>query len=80
MFVFHCSLVPYFLYVVTCTVCFSACSLTLILVTDDDALNEAHSRCILDYVYNSMVLLYGADNLVNIKNIERFKKEIKVRL
>ncbi|GFR89540.1 protein fuzzy homolog [Elysia marginata] len=35
---------------------------------------------LLQLVWDSMVLLYGKEDLVNIRNVERFKKEIKVRV
>ena len=53
-------------------------SLTLIVVTQDDQANDVHLRCLLDYIFHSMVLVYGLDDLMNIKNVERFKRDIKV--
>ena len=55
------------------------CSLNLILVTHDDGASDSHLEHLLDYVFQAMVLLYGIDNISNIKNLERFKREIKVR-
>lgn len=48
------------------------------MVSEDDNAEDAHLSRLLDYVFQSMVLLYGLDDLTNIKNIERFKREIKV--
>uniref|UniRef100_A0A2C9KJ92 FUZ/MON1/HPS1 first Longin domain-containing protein n=1 Tax=Biomphalaria glabrata TaxID=6526 RepID=A0A2C9KJ92_BIOGL len=55
-------------------------SLVLIAVMGrDGASDDAHMGKLLDNVFHAMVLLYGLDDLVNIKNVERFKKEIRVR-
>ena len=34
---------------------------------------------LLQLVWDAMVLLYGKEDLLNIRNVERFKREIKVR-
>ena len=57
-------------------VCFS---LTLILIGGNDSCSDGHMTHLLDLVFHSMVLLYGEDDLLKIKNVERFKREIKVR-
>ena len=56
------------------------CSLTMILITDDDQADNCHLNHILTLVFDAMVLLCGQDELINIKNVERFKKDIKVCL
>ncbi|BFZ16270.1 hypothetical protein BsWGS_19309 [Bradybaena similaris] len=54
-------------------------SLVLISVTSQDSTtDDVHAGNLLENVFNAMVLLYGLDELTNIKNIERFKKEIKI--
>ncbi|KAK0055155.1 protein fuzzy, partial [Biomphalaria pfeifferi] len=54
-------------------------SLVLIAVMGrDGASDDAHMGKLLDNVFHAMVLLYGLDDLVNIKNVERFKKEIRI--
>lgn len=53
-------------------------SITLIIVTQDDIACDLHLTQILELVFNSMVLLYGLDDLSNIKNVERFKRDIRV--
>lgn len=53
-------------------------SLTMILITDDDQADNCHLNHILTLVFDAMVLLCGQDELINIKNVERFKKDIKV--
>ncbi|XP_013390800.1 protein fuzzy homolog [Lingula anatina] len=53
-------------------------SITLILVSRDDNASDSHLQQLIEKVFLSMVLVYGLDDLTNIKNIERFKKEIKV--
>ncbi|ESO95322.1 hypothetical protein LOTGIDRAFT_117207 [Lottia gigantea] len=53
-------------------------SITLIIITSEDNADDCHLRKLLDNIFYSMVLLYGEDELANIKNLERFKREIKV--
>ncbi|CAL1546698.1 unnamed protein product, partial [Lymnaea stagnalis] len=54
-------------------------SLVLIAVMGrDGAADDVHMGQLLDNVFNAMVLLYGLDDLTNIKNVERFKKEIRL--
>ncbi|ELU10103.1 hypothetical protein CAPTEDRAFT_17914 [Capitella teleta] len=53
-------------------------SLTLIIITQDDNASDLHLTQTLDLVFHSLVLLYGLDDLSNIKNVERFKREIRV--
>ncbi|XP_041367244.1 protein fuzzy homolog isoform X2 [Gigantopelta aegis] len=53
-------------------------SITLIVATRDDHSDDCHLAQLLDNIFQAMVLMYGADDVTNIKNIERFKREIKV--
>lgn len=53
-------------------------SITLIMVCQDDNSSDIHMQRLLEYVFQAMVLVYGKDELVSIKNVDRFKKEIKV--
>ena len=53
-------------------------SISLILITQDDGVSDHHAERVLDCAFQAMVLLYGQHDLVNIKNLERFKREIKV--
>ncbi|XP_046367987.2 protein fuzzy homolog [Haliotis rufescens] len=53
-------------------------SITLIVATGDDCAADCHLAHLLDNIYNAMVLMYGSEEVGNIKNVERFKKEIKV--
>ncbi|KAK3581473.1 hypothetical protein CHS0354_031799 [Potamilus streckersoni] len=53
-------------------------SITLIIVTGDDSADDIHLNNLLSQVCDAMVLLYGLEDLANIKNIERFKREIKI--
>ena len=50
----------------------------MILIASDDQADDCHLNHILTLVFDAMVLLCGQEDLVNIKNVERFKKEIKV--
>ncbi|CAG5130730.1 unnamed protein product, partial [Candidula unifasciata] len=53
-------------------------SLVLISVTSrDSAADDVLAGKLLENVFDAMILLYGLDELTNIKNVERFKKEIK---
>ena len=47
-------------------------------MSKDDNSSDVYLSRLLDYVFQCMVLVYGLEDLTNIKNIERFKKEIKV--
>ena len=53
-------------------------SITLIIVSKNDNSSDVYLSRLLDYIFQCMVLVYGWEDLTNIKNIERFKKEIKV--
>ena len=53
-------------------------SITLILVTKDDCASDVYLARLLEYIFQSIVLVYGLDDITNIKNVERLKKEIKV--
>ena len=35
---------------------------------------------LLDTAYDGMVMLFGLDDLISIKNVERFKRDIRVNL
>lgn len=54
-------------------------SLSLIVVMGDDQADDCHMFRLLENVWSAMVLHCGRDELVNIKNLERFKREVKVR-
>lgn len=53
-------------------------SITLILVTKDDCASDVYVSRLLEYIFQSIVLVYGLDDVTNIKNVERMKKEIKI--
>ncbi|KAK2177958.1 hypothetical protein NP493_570g02019 [Ridgeia piscesae] len=53
-------------------------SITLILVTKDDCASDVYMSRLLEYIFQSIVLVYGLDDVTNIKNVERMKKEIKI--
>ena len=48
------------------------------MVGRDDNASDRHLTHLLDLVFQAMVLVYGLEDTTNIKNIERFKREIKV--
>ena len=50
----------------------------MIVIADDDHADNCHLNHILTLVFDAMVLLCGQDELISIKNVERFKKDIKV--
>lgn len=54
-------------------------NITLILVEQLEPINENVYFRKLDVLFDAMVILYGLEDLVNISNIEKFKKEIKVQ-
>ncbi|XP_052798881.1 protein fuzzy homolog [Mya arenaria] len=53
-------------------------SVTLIVVSEDDNADDCHLTNLLTYVFNIMVLLLGMDDVTNIRNVERFKKDVRV--
>lgn len=53
-------------------------SLTLIVVSEDDNADDCHLGNVLSYVFDTMVMLLGFDDVTNIKNVERFKKDVRV--
>lgn len=54
-------------------------SLVLISVMSlDSAADDVFTGKLLENIFNAMIFLYGLDDLTNIKNVERFKREIKV--
>lgn len=55
-------------------------SLTLIVVAEDDNADDCHLGNVLLYVFDAMVMLLGYDNVTNIKNVERFKKDVRVNI
>lgn len=55
-----------------------ACSITLILVADKSLYNQRQLEDLLETAYDGMVMLFGLDDLILIKNVERFKRDIRV--
>lgn len=53
-------------------------NLTLILVEPIDAFDENVYFRKLDLIFDALVILYGLEDLINISNVEKFKKEIQV--
>ena len=47
-------------------------------MTKDDCASDVYMSRLLEYIFQSIVLVYGLDDVTNIKNVERMKKEIKV--
>ena len=56
------------------------CSLTLIVIAEDDNADDCHLGNVLSYVFDAMVMLLGFDEVTNIKNVERFKKDVRVSI
>ena len=50
----------------------------LCLTATDPNLTKAHLKQTLDLVFHTMVFYLGLDDLLNLKNIERLKKDLKV--
>ena len=55
-------------------------SITLILVADKSLYTKRQVEELLDTAYDGMVMLFGLDDLISIKNVERFKRDIRVNL
>ncbi|KAF6031168.1 FUZ [Bugula neritina] len=53
-------------------------SITLILVVDKSLYSKHQIDELLDMIYDGMVMLFGQDDLMTIKNVERFKRDIRV--
>jgi hypothetical protein len=53
-------------------------SITLILVEELMPIDDRVYYNKLDLLFDAMILFYGLDDIINIANIEKFKKEIKV--
>ncbi|CAB4068011.1 FUZ [Lepeophtheirus salmonis] len=52
-------------------------SLRLILVTNNDSLSDIHCHRLLDYVFLSMILVVGFEDLIMQKNIDRVKRDLR---
>ena len=50
----------------------------LCIVAADPTLSTKHLEHLLDVIFDSMIFFVGLDELLNIKSIERSKKELKV--
>ncbi|XP_038639581.1 protein fuzzy homolog [Scyliorhinus canicula] len=67
----------------TCTDNTSVCwrvfheSITLIAMTSEENASDLYLSRLLDNVFNAMVLVIGLDDLVNLKNVERLKRELR---
>ncbi|XP_033752782.1 protein fuzzy homolog [Pecten maximus] len=54
-------------------------SITLIIISQDDIADDCHMTNILKFIHQSLVLLLGKEEVQNIdKNVEKFKREVKV--
>ncbi|XP_076450889.1 protein fuzzy homolog [Babylonia areolata] len=53
-------------------------SLSLIVIMGNDQADDCHLHRLLENVWSAMVLLFGQDDLTSIKNLERFKRDVKV--
>ncbi|XP_066026825.1 protein fuzzy homolog isoform X3 [Pocillopora verrucosa] len=51
--------------------------ITLIIVASDDNASDLHLNRLLDFVFNSMVLLLGIDELTSFRNVELLKRELR---
>ncbi|XP_064415622.1 protein fuzzy homolog isoform X2 [Latimeria chalumnae] len=52
-------------------------SITLIVLTSDDCASDLYLGRLLENVFNAMVLVVGLDDLINIKNVERLKRDLR---
>uniref|UniRef100_A0A8C4Q938 FUZ/MON1/HPS1 first Longin domain-containing protein n=1 Tax=Eptatretus burgeri TaxID=7764 RepID=A0A8C4Q938_EPTBU len=53
-------------------------TITMMLVTDDNQSSEAYLQRLLTSFFDAMVLLVGLEDLANIKNVERLKRDLRV--
>ncbi|XP_067876050.1 protein fuzzy homolog [Heterodontus francisci] len=52
-------------------------SITLIVMTSEEDASDLYLSRLLDNVFSAMVLVIGLDDLVNLKNVERLKRELR---
>uniref|UniRef100_UPI00358F0015 protein fuzzy homolog isoform X2 n=2 Tax=Myxine glutinosa TaxID=7769 RepID=UPI00358F0015 len=52
-------------------------TITMMLVTDDNQSSEAYLQRLLSSFFDAMVLLVGLEDLANIKNVERLKRDLR---
>ena len=55
-------------------------NITLILIENLQPVSDHFYFQKLDLLFDAMVFMYGLDDLINISNVEKFKKEIRVSL
>ncbi|XP_072030278.1 protein fuzzy homolog [Amphiura filiformis] len=53
-------------------------SVVLVILVADDGSPDVHLNTLLDNVFHAMVMLVGLDNLVNIRNVERLRKDLRI--
>jgi hypothetical protein len=53
-------------------------NITLIMIENNQPVNDNVYFDKMNLIFDSLVLLYGLDDLINIKNVEKFKREIRV--
>lgn len=59
---------------------FPSHSITLIVLSSEEGTSELRLERLLQMIFGAMVLLVGLEELTNIRNVERLKKELRVRL
>ncbi|XP_051899095.1 protein fuzzy homolog isoform X2 [Pristis pectinata] len=52
-------------------------SITLIVMSSEEDASDLYLSRLLDNVFSAMVLVIGLDDLVNLKNVERLKRELR---
>ncbi|XP_067830471.1 protein fuzzy homolog isoform X2 [Heptranchias perlo] len=52
-------------------------SITLIVMTSEEDASDLYLSRLLDNVFSAMVLVIGLDDLVNLKNVERLKRDLR---
>ncbi|XP_055519252.1 protein fuzzy homolog isoform X4 [Leucoraja erinacea] len=52
-------------------------SITLIVMSSEEDASDLYLSRLLDNVFGAMVLVIGLDDLVNLKNVERLKRELR---
>ncbi|XP_071509327.1 protein fuzzy homolog [Diadema antillarum] len=53
-------------------------SVTLVLVTSNDGSCDVHYNTLLSHIFHAMVMLIGLDSLINFRNVEKLRRELKV--
>ena len=61
------------------SISFPVFSIRLILAQPNDSISEIHAHRLMDQVFQAMVLIVGLDELLTPRNVDRTKRDLRVR-